>query len=107
MKKILRALALALAMMLILSACGMAETLRFRDSGEEVGKLQAALKQLNLYEGDLDGKFGKGTLEAVKLFQARNGLAVDGKVGARTQLVLDSDSAVRAEIGTVVVPGVG
>lgn len=89
MKKILRALALALAMMLIMSACGMAETLRFRDSGEEVGKLQAALKQLNLYEGDLDGKFGKGTLAAVKAFQKAQGLKVDGLAGKKTQLKLE------------------
>lgn len=81
--------------------------LNFGDSGDKVKALQVRLASLGYYTGKLDGKFGKGTLEAVKLFQARNGLAVDGKVGARTQLVLDSDSAVRAEIGTVVVPGVG
>ncbi len=81
--------------------------LNFGDSGDKVKALQVRLASLGYYTGKLDGKFGKGTLEAVKLFQARNGLAVDGKVGARTQLVLDSDSAVRAEMGTVVVPGVG
>jgi len=81
--------------------------LNFGDSGDKVKALQVRLASLGYYTGKLDGKFGKGTLEAVKLFQARNGLAVDGKVGARTQLVLDSESAVRAEIGTVVVPGVG
>lgn len=81
--------------------------LNFGDSGDKVKALQVRLASLGYYDGKLDGKFGKGTLEAVKLFQARNGLAVDGKVGARTQQVLDSDSAVRAEIGVVVVPGVG
>ena len=80
--------------------------LNFGDSGDKVKALQVRLASLGYYDGKLDGKFGKGTLEAVKLFQARNGLAVDGKVGARTQQVLDSDSAVRAEIGVVVVPGV-
>lgn len=82
--------------------------LNFGDSGDKVKALQIRLASLGYYTGKLDGKFGSGTLKAVKLFQARNGLAVDGKVGARTQLVLDSDNAVRAEIGgTVVVPGVG
>lgn len=82
--------------------------LNFGDSGDKVKALQVRLASLGYYTGKLDGKFGSGTLKAVKLFQARNGLAVDGKVGARTQLVLDSDNAVRAEIGgTVVVPGVG
>ena len=80
--------------------------LNFGDAGDKVKALQVRLASLGYYDGKLDGKFGKGTLEAVKLFQARNGLAVDGKVGARTQQVLDSDSAVRAEIGVVVVPGV-
>ena len=80
--------------------------LNFGDSGDKVKALQVRLASLGYYDGKLDGKFGKGTLEAVKLFQARNGLAVDGKVGTRTQQVLDSDSAVRAEIGVVVVPGV-
>lgn len=89
MKKILRALALSLAMMLLLSTCGVAETLRFRDSGEEVGKLQAALQQLGLYEGELDGKFGKGTLAAVKAFQKAQGLKVDGLAGKNTQLKLE------------------
>ena len=80
--------------------------LNFGDSGDKVKALQVRLASLGYYTGKLDGKFGKGTLEAVKLFQARNGLAVDGKVGARTQLVLDSENAVRAEIGTVIVPSV-
>ena len=80
--------------------------LNFGDSGDKVKALQVRLASLGYYTGKLDGKFGKGTLEAVKLFQARNGLAVDGKVGARTQLVLDSENAVRAESGTVIVPSV-
>ena len=80
--------------------------LNFGDSGDKVKALQVRLASLGYYTGKLDGKFGKSTLEAVKVFQARNGLAVDGKVGNRTQSVLDSDSAVRAEIGAVIVPGV-
>ncbi len=86
------------------------KVLNFGDSGDKVKALQVRLASLGYYTGKLDGKFGKGTQEAVKLFQARNGLAVDGKVGARTQLKLDSDDAVRAEIGSgslVVVPTIG
>ena len=89
MKNLMRVLVLSLAMMLLLSAVGMAETLRFRDSGEAVATLQAALKQLNLYEGDLDGKFGKGTLAAVKGFQKAQGLTADGLAGKKTQLKLE------------------
>ena len=85
------------------------KVLNFGDSGDKVKALQVRLAALGYYTGKLDGKFGKGTLEAVKLFQARNGLAVDGKVGARTQLKLDSADAVHAEIGSgsLVVPTIG
>lgn len=81
--------------------------LNFGDSGDKVKALQTRLAALGYYTGKVDGKFGSGTLKAVKLFQARNGLAVDGKVGNRTQLVLDSADAVPAETGAVVTPGVG
>nr|WP_274389122.1 peptidoglycan-binding domain-containing protein [Streptomyces taklimakanensis] len=36
------------------------------------------------YHGALDGLFGPQTLAAVKEFQRRNGLVVDGIVGPRT-----------------------
>ena len=81
--------------------------LNFGDSGDKVKALQTRLAALGYYTGKVDGKFGSGTLKAVKLFQARNGLAVDGKVGARTQLKLDSSDAVHAETGVVIIPGVG
>ncbi len=81
--------------------------LNFGDSGDKVKALQTRLAALGYYTGKVDGKFGSGTLKAVKLFQARNGLAVDGKVGPRTQLKLDSSDAVHAETGVVIIPGVG
>lgn len=81
--------------------------LNFGDSGDKVKALQTRLAALGYYTGKVDGKFGSGTLKAVKLFQARNGLAVDGKVGNRTQLVLDSADAVPAETGAVIIPGLG
>ncbi len=86
MKKfVLRVLALTLAALMLFASCGLAETIQFRDKGENVIALQTALKQLNYYEGELDGQFGTGTLKAVKAFQKAEKLAVDGKAGTKTQ----------------------
>ena len=88
MKKILRVLALSLAVMMLLLSTGIAEVLRYGKEGEEIAKLQAALQQLSYYEGELDGKFGKLTQKAVKAFQKANELKVDGKVGDLTKAKL-------------------
>lgn len=72
-------------------------TLEFGDKGDKVLALQTRLNVLGYYTGKLDGKFGTGTRTAVRLFQARNGLAVDGKVGPRTQDKLDAADAVPAK----------
>ncbi len=86
MKKfVLRVLALTLAALMLFASCGLAETIKFRDKGENVIVLQTALKQLNYYEGEVDGQFGTGTLKAVKAFQKAEKLAVDGKAGTKTQ----------------------
>ena len=86
MKKLFaRILALSLTVMLLLTSCALAETLRFRDKGAEVEKLQTALAQLKYYEGEIDGKFGKGTLAAVKAFQKAEALEIDGLAGTKTQ----------------------
>lgn len=53
-------------------------------SGEMVSQIQKVLKNQGYYSGNVDGVFGSGTEEAVKKFQARWGLTVDGKVGTQT-----------------------
>ena len=52
--------------------------------GEDVKELQTALNKLGYECGEVDGEFGKQTENAVKLFQERNGLKVDGKFGPAT-----------------------
>jgi hypothetical protein len=47
-------------------------------------RIQKALKNAGFYENEPDGLFGDRTDAAVKDFQARSGLAVDGKVGPAT-----------------------
>ena len=51
------------------------------DEGIDVAVLQQKLKQLNYYDGSIDGLYGAGTAEAVKKFQTDNGLKVDGIFG--------------------------
>lgn len=52
--------------------------------GEEVRKIQTKLKQWGYYKGNVDGVFGPKTEEAVRYFQRKNGLAVDGIAGPKT-----------------------
>ena len=50
-------------------------------SGGEVKEVQRRLKQWGYYSGTVDGIYGKATVEAVKKFQRKNGLTVDGIAG--------------------------
>ena len=52
--------------------------------GDEVRRLQERLQALGYYAGELDGQYGQGTAEAVKLFQAQHGLTSDGVAGEAT-----------------------
>lgn len=88
MKKMLRVLSLALALMMLMMSCGLAEVLRYGKEGDEVAKLQAALTELNYYKGEIDGKFGKQTVKAVQAFQKDAALKVDGRVGDKTKAKL-------------------
>lgn len=78
-------------------------TLRSGDSGEDVRTVQRRLQELSYYTGTPDGKYGSGTVAAVKLFQQRNGLTADGKAGTKTYAVLFSQSAI-ANTATPVAP---
>ena len=44
--------------------------------------MQQRLIQYDYLDGEADGKYGEKTRDAVMLFQRRNGLTVDGRVGA-------------------------
>lgn len=51
---------------------------------EQVKNLQQLLKNCGFSTGSIDGKFGKYTEDAVRLFQSAMKLKVDGKVGEQT-----------------------
>ena len=57
-------------------------------SSADVAALQVALRALHLYHGGIDGIPGPGTKRAVRAFQHRHKLAVDGVAGAHTRRAL-------------------
>ncbi len=66
----------------------------YGSSGILVQQIQTRLGQLGYYTIDVDGKFGYATFTAVKIFQKRNALKVDGVVGQLTWDKLMSPTAV-------------
>lgn len=52
--------------------------------GEEVIQIQTRLKNWGYYNGAIDGVYGTATFNAIKKFQQKNGLAVDGVAGKQT-----------------------
>jgi len=69
-------------------------TLRLGSRGTAVLQLQQALNALGYDTNGADGKFGKGTEQAVKAYQQANGLTADGKAGIKTLAQLYSGSSV-------------
>ena len=57
---------------------------KYGSRGDEVRQIQEKLKRWGYYNGNVDGIFGSQTLEAVKYFQRKNGLTVDGIAGPTT-----------------------
>ena len=57
---------------------------KYGSRGEEVRTIQTKLKRWGYYKGNVDGIYGSQTLEAVKYFQRKNGLTVDGIAGTNT-----------------------
>lgn len=51
---------------------------------EEVRKIQTKLKNWGYYNGSVDGVYGWQTESAVRSFQKKNGLSVDGVAGTKT-----------------------
>ena len=57
---------------------------KYGSRGSEVTQIQTKLKRWGYYKGNIDGIYGSQTVEAVKYFQRKNGLAVDGIAGKNT-----------------------
>lgn len=52
--------------------------------GDDVKELQARLRQIGWYSGDIDGVYGNRTTDGVSGFQAKRGFPVTGEVDQRT-----------------------
>ena len=57
---------------------------KYGSRGSEVRTIQDKLKRWGYYTGSVDGIYGSLTVAAVKKFQQKNGLAVDGIAGTKT-----------------------
>ena len=57
---------------------------KYGSRGQEVRTIQDKLKRWGYYSGNVDGIYGSQTVSAVKYFQRKNGLQVDGIAGKKT-----------------------
>ncbi len=57
---------------------------KYGSRGSEVTQIQTKLKRWGYYSGSVDGIYGSQTVSAVKKFQKKNGLTVDGIAGKNT-----------------------
>ena len=78
--------------------------LKLGSQGDAVANVQSAIKRLGYFEGKTDGDFGEYTENAVKKFQAQNGLTADGIVGQATLNKLSSSSAATCPPDTTPTP---
>jgi len=74
-------------------------TLRRGATGQAVREVQQRLKDWGYYGGAVDGQFGPQTEKAVRDFQSRNGLTVDGVVGPATWAALGYSGGQAASTG--------
>ncbi|HET7560138.1 MAG TPA: spore cortex-lytic enzyme [Limnochordia bacterium] len=76
--------AIVVAIVLLGVAAAARPTLYWGSTGSDVKTLQWKLEQWGYYNGTIDGVYGASTYKAVRFFQWKNGIAVDGVVGPGT-----------------------
>lgn len=90
-KKLVLALAIIFAANIFIIALAQnasADLYKKGSSGAAVTEIQTRLKNWGYYSGAVDGVYGSKTEAAVKYFQRKNGLSVDGQVGNQTLAAL-------------------
>lgn len=90
-KKIVLTVAVLLSLNLFamsLSQYAAADLYKKGSSGATVREIQTRLKNWGYYSGEVDGIYGSQTEKAVRYFQSKNGLSVDGQVGNLTLAAL-------------------
>lgn len=86
-RKLLLALAALFALNILvicLAQAAQAVTYQRGSTGSAVRQIQTKLKSWGYYSGSVDGVYGSATEKAVRAFQQKNGLTVDGKAGPQT-----------------------
>ena len=90
-KKLILALAVIFAVNIFIIALAQrasAEIYKKGSGGAVVSEIQTRLKNWGYYNGAVDGVYGSQTEKAVRWFQEKNGLNVDGQVGDQTLAAL-------------------
>lgn len=109
-KKLLHFAILAILLVPSLSFASFDQSLKYGSRGDAVSELQDFLQDQGFLTGKIDGKFGLGTVKAVKAWQSANELKADGYFGlgsrakaneALNAILKDSDATEQAETGTV------
>lgn len=99
------ALVLVLVLAVVLLPLQEAEAVSYRrgSTGSVVSQIQTKLKSWGYYSYDVDGIYGSRTEKAVRWFQSKNGLAVDGVAGPATlsALGISAGGAAQANSGDV------
>ncbi len=78
---------------------------RYGSSGAEVTKIQTRLAAWGYYDGQIDGLYGYLTYSAVRSFQVKNGLIVDGIAGPQTLAALGLPTGNNQNAGNQGAPG--
>ena len=78
---------------MLYSEDAIARFLSYGEESEEILTYQNRLYKLGYLTTTPDGKYGKDTVTAVKMFQQMNGLIMDGHIGPQTKSILMSGDA--------------
>ncbi len=102
-RKTVAALALLFAVNIAVIALAQraeAATYKQGSTGSVVTQIQQRLSDWGYYTGSIDGIYGSKTTAAVKYFQRKNGLSVDGKCGPNTLAALGISVSAAAQSGS-------
>ena len=102
-KKLILALAVLFALNILvicLAQAAQAVTYQRGSTGSTVRQIQTKLKNWGYYSGSVDGVYGSATENAIRLFQQKNGLTVDGKAGPQTLKALGLSAGSAADSGS-------
>lgn len=72
------------ALLIMMAQGAYADLYKRGSTGATVTQIQTRLKNWGYYDGAVDGVYGSRTEAAVRWFQRRNGLSVDGQAGPQT-----------------------